>query len=58
MDRPVAVIVDAGVATGANGLIGDGQEAVRLPTKGGVGPLTVAALFENVITAARNSVAV
>ena len=65
MVRPDAVIVDAGVATDANGLIGDVQEAVRLmpgisitPTKGGVGPLTVAALFENVITAARNSVAV
>ncbi len=65
MVRPDAIIVDAGVATDANGLIGDVQETVRLmpgisitPTKGGVGPLTVAALFENVITAARNSVAV
>lgn len=55
-----AVIVDAGVATDSNGLVGDVEDSVRqmpnitiTPTKGGVGPLTVAALFENVITAAR-----
>ncbi len=57
-----AVIVDAGVATDTNGLVGDVAEDVRelpdvviTPHKGGVGPLTVCALFENVITAARNS---
>ncbi len=57
-----AVIVDAGVATDSNGLVGDVAEDVRAlpdivitPQKGGVGPLTVCALFENVITAARNS---
>ncbi len=56
------VIVDAGVATDKNGLVGDVAPAVRelpditiTPEKGGVGPLTVCALFENVITAARNS---
>lgn len=57
------VIVDAGVATDSNGLVGDVAEDVRelpdiiiTPQKGGVGPLTVCALFENVITAARNSI--
>ncbi len=56
------VIVDAGVATDSNGLVGDVSPDVRqlpdiiiTPQKGGVGPLTVCALFENVITAARNS---
>lgn len=62
MVKPTAIIVDAGVATDSNGLVGDVASEVReLPTititplKGGVGPLTVAALFENVILAARNS---
>lgn len=57
------IIIDAGVATDSNGLVGDVHESVRsrnditiTPTKGGVGPLTVAALFENVITAARHAV--
>lgn len=57
-----AVIVDAGVSTDSNGLVGDVTEEVRelpdisiTPVKGGVGPLTVSALFENVITAARGS---
>lgn len=60
MIKPDAVIVDAGVATDANGFVGDVSNDVRdlpqikmTPPKGGVGPLTVAALFENVITAAR-----
>lgn len=55
-----AVVVDAGVATDKNGLIGDVSPEVReredimiTPEKGGVGPLTVSALFENVIQAAR-----
>jgi len=54
------VIVDAGVASENGKLVGDVAEAVRsrsdvtiTPTKGGVGPLTVAALFDNVISAAR-----
>lgn len=58
-----AVIVDAGVATDTNGLIGDVDNSVRdmpnikmTPEKGGVGPLTVAALFENVLIAARNTI--
>jgi methylenetetrahydrofolate dehydrogenase (NADP+)/methenyltetrahydrofolate cyclohydrolase len=60
MVKANAVIVDAGVATDSNGLVGDVAEDVRLrddititPEKGGVGPLTVCALFENVIRAAR-----
>jgi methylenetetrahydrofolate dehydrogenase (NADP+) / methenyltetrahydrofolate cyclohydrolase len=62
MVNPDAVIVDAGVSTDSNGLVGDVAPEVRnlsgvtiTPEKGGVGPLTVAALFENVITAARQS---
>lgn len=56
-----AVIVDAGVATDSNGLIGDVAEDVRelpdikiTPVKGGVGPLTVCALFDNVLRSARD----
>ena len=56
------VLVDAGVATDSNGLAGDVDKGVRLrddiiitPESGGVGPLTVTALFENVIIAARNT---
>lgn len=59
MLSPGVVVVDAGVATDNNGLIGDITEDVRqmkdivvTPTKGGVGPLTVCALFENVIRSA------
>lgn len=58
-----AVIVDAGVATDSNGLIGDVAPSVRelpgitiTPEKGGVGPLTVCALFDNVLRAARAKV--
>lgn len=60
MVKADAVIVDAGVATDSNGLIGDIAPDVRdlqgitiTPEKGGVGPLTVCALFENVIRSAR-----
>lgn len=62
MVKPDAVIVDAGVATDSNGLVGDvaaevrGLEGITItPEKGGVGPLTVCALFENVIIAARRA---
>jgi methylenetetrahydrofolate dehydrogenase (NADP+)/methenyltetrahydrofolate cyclohydrolase len=61
MISPHCTIVDAGVATDSNGLVGDVDMDVReiptisiTPNKGGVGPLTVSALFENVITSARN----
>lgn len=56
------IIVDAGVATDSNGLVGDVAPDVRelpdvtiTPEKGGVGPLTVCALFDNVIRSARRT---
>lgn len=55
-----AVVVDAGTASENGKVVGDVAPEVRerhdltiTPEKGGVGPLTVAALFDNVITAAR-----
>lgn len=63
MVKPNAIIVDAGVATDSNGLIGDVDPSVRqlpgitiTPEKGGVGPLTVCALFDNVIRATRQRI--
>jgi len=63
MVRGDAIIVDAGVATDKNGLVGDvapdvrGLEGITItPEKGGVGPLTVCALFENVILAGGRAV--
>ena len=54
-----AVIVDAGTASEDGGIVGDVDPDVRerddikiTPEKGGVGPLTIAALFDNVIRAA------
>jgi methylenetetrahydrofolate dehydrogenase (NADP+)/methenyltetrahydrofolate cyclohydrolase len=62
MVKPDAVIVDAGVATDSNGLVGDIDADVRelpnitiTPKQGGVGPLTVCALFENVLKAANRA---
>jgi methylenetetrahydrofolate dehydrogenase (NADP+)/methenyltetrahydrofolate cyclohydrolase len=62
MIMPSAVVVDAGVATDAGKMVGDLAEDVRdrtdlsmTPPKGGVGPLTVCALFENVIESARRA---
>jgi methylenetetrahydrofolate dehydrogenase (NADP+)/methenyltetrahydrofolate cyclohydrolase len=64
MVQPGAVVVDAGVATDAKKLVGDVADDLReradvsmTPARGGVGPLTVCALFENVITAASRAVA-
>ncbi len=55
-----AVVVDAGVAGEDGKTVGDlapevyqRDDLTLTPTKGGVGPLTVCALFENVIRAAR-----
>jgi len=55
-----AVVVDAGTASENDQIIGDIADDVRqrtdltiTPIKGGVGPLTVAALFDNVTTSAR-----
>jgi methylenetetrahydrofolate dehydrogenase (NADP+)/methenyltetrahydrofolate cyclohydrolase len=62
MIQPDAVVVDAGVATDAGKLVGDLADDVRersdltiTPLKGGVGPLTVCALFENVLQSARRA---
>jgi methylenetetrahydrofolate dehydrogenase (NADP+)/methenyltetrahydrofolate cyclohydrolase len=55
-----AAVIDAGTASEGGVIIGDVDPAVRLrddikitPEKGGVGPLTVVALFDNVIRAAQ-----
>ncbi len=60
MVKKGGVVVDAGTANEGGVLVGDVEESVRerddisiTPIKGGVGPLTVAALFDNVITSAR-----
>ncbi len=57
-----AVVVDAGVASESGKTVGDLDPAVYerddltiTPEKGGVGPLTVSALFENVILAAQRN---
>lgn len=60
MVKPGAVVVDAGTASEDGVLVGDVDEAVRAradltaitPKVGGVGPLTVTALFEHVLMAA------
>ena len=58
MIKPKAVVIDAGTASENGKIVGDVSEEVRqrndviiTPKKGGVGPLTVSALFDNVITA-------
>jgi methylenetetrahydrofolate dehydrogenase (NADP+)/methenyltetrahydrofolate cyclohydrolase len=58
-----AVVVDAGVASESGKTVGDlapevyeRDDLTITPTKGGVGPLTVCALFENVIQAARRAI--
>ena len=63
MVQPGAVVVDAGTASEHGKIVGDVAEDVRkreditiTPVKGGVGPLTVTALFDNVIQAARATV--
>jgi methylenetetrahydrofolate dehydrogenase (NADP+)/methenyltetrahydrofolate cyclohydrolase len=56
------VVVDAGVAGEQGKTVGDlapdvyeRDDLTITPTKGGVGPLTICALFDNVIRAARSS---
>ena len=59
MIRPGTVVVDAGTASEGGVLVGDIEESIReredlaaiTPKIGGVGPLTVGVLFENVIVA-------
>jgi methylenetetrahydrofolate dehydrogenase (NADP+)/methenyltetrahydrofolate cyclohydrolase len=60
MVQPGAVVVDAGTAAEHGKIVGDLAADVReldditiTPEKGGVGPLTVCALFDNVIQSAR-----
>jgi methylenetetrahydrofolate dehydrogenase (NADP+)/methenyltetrahydrofolate cyclohydrolase len=60
MIKQGAVVIDAGVASEGGKTVGDvapdvydREDLSITPTKGGVGPLTVCALFENVIRAAR-----
>jgi methylenetetrahydrofolate dehydrogenase (NADP+)/methenyltetrahydrofolate cyclohydrolase len=62
MVKQGAVVVDAGVAGEEGKTVGDldasmynRDDLTITPAKGGVGPLTVCALFENVIRASRNS---
>lgn len=62
MVKEGAIVVDAGVSAGENGLVGDVDDAVRkrddvrITSKvGGVGPLTIAALFENLLQATSKS---
>lgn len=64
MIKQGAVVVDAGVASEGGKTVGDVAPEVYdrddlsiTPTKGGVGPLTVCALFENVIRAAQAAAA-
>jgi methylenetetrahydrofolate dehydrogenase (NADP+)/methenyltetrahydrofolate cyclohydrolase len=63
MIKPGAVVVDAGVASEDGKTVGDvapdvyeRDDLTITPQKGGVGPLTVCALFDNVIRAARESI--
>lgn len=58
--KPGAVVVDAATSAEHGKILGDVAQDVRTrddlvitPEKGGVGPLTVAALFDNVIRSAR-----
>jgi methylenetetrahydrofolate dehydrogenase (NADP+)/methenyltetrahydrofolate cyclohydrolase len=60
MVQPGVTVIDAGTASEHGKIVGDLAPEVReldditlTPIKGGVGPLTVAALFDNVIRAAR-----
>lgn len=64
MIQPDSVVIDAGTTSSENGIIvGDVAADVRVrddlsitPLKGGVGPLTVAALFDNVIRAVQATI--
>lgn len=63
MLRPDTVVVDAGTASEGGKILGDVAADVRerhdltiTPEKGGVGPLTICALFDNVIRASRATI--
>ncbi len=60
--KPGAIVVDAGTSTDSEGLSGDVERSARdrddiaiTPIIGGVGPLTVAVLFDNLLLAAAAS---
>jgi 5,10-methylene-tetrahydrofolate dehydrogenase/methenyl tetrahydrofolate cyclohydrolase len=60
MLKPGSVVIDAGTANSNGSIVGDVADDVRelddisiTPKIGGVGPLTIAALIDNVIRAAR-----
>lgn len=60
MLRPEVVVVDAGTASEGGKIVGDVAQDVRerhdliiTPERGGVGPLTICALFDNVIRSSR-----
>lgn len=62
MVSPDTVVIDAGTSTEDGQLVGDLTDDVRerhdltiTPKIGGVGPLTIAALFDNVLRAAREA---
>lgn len=64
MVRPETVLIDAGTVAESGVIVGDlspdlykRHDLIITPQKGGVGPLTVCALFENVIRAARATTA-
>lgn len=63
MISPGKVVVDAGTASEDGVIVGDVAADVRerqdltiTPIRGGVGPLTIAALFDNVISAAQKTI--
>lgn len=63
MVRPDSAVIDAGTSSEGGAIVGDVADDVRersdvsiTPIRGGVGPLTVAALFDNVIRAAQATV--
>ncbi|NBW29344.1 bifunctional methylenetetrahydrofolate dehydrogenase/methenyltetrahydrofolate cyclohydrolase, partial [bacterium] len=63
MVKEKAVVVDAGVASEGGKTVGDVDDDLYerdditiTPKKGGVGPLTVCALFQNVLISARRKI--
>lgn len=62
MVKPGAIVIDAGTSSENGAVVGDVDDAVReradvsvTPTRGGVGPLTVALLFDHLIQACTKS---
>ena len=59
MVRPGATVIDVGVSRSESGIVGDVDPGVSevaghlTPMPGGTGPMTIACLLENTVTAAR-----